>query len=55
MKFNLLAVLNEEFKLVIAISSFIMFLIVVFFIYKYLIRIFKKKLIDFRKIRWFCS
>lgn len=53
MKFNLLAVLNEEFKLVIAISSFIMFLIVVFFIYKYLIRLFKKKLLISEKFGGF--
>jgi small-conductance mechanosensitive channel len=45
MKFSLLAILTEEFRLSIAIASFILLLIIIFFIYKYLILILKRKLL----------
>ncbi len=43
MKLYLLAILSEKLKLGIAIASFILLLIVIFFIYKYLILFIKKK------------
>ena len=53
MKFNLLAVLNEQFNLAIAIGSFILLLIIVFFIYKYLILFLKKKFLISEKFSGF--